>query len=52
MTIFIRKKISGGEIYAQVVENGREGNRVIQNYIGSLGLLSELIKKLQILQNG
>ena len=50
MVIFIRKKISNGIVYAQVVENTRYESKVIQRYIGSLGTLQELIKKLQTMQ--
>lgn len=48
MSIFIRKKMSGGKLYAQVVQSERIDNeRVKQIYIGSLGTINDLIKKLE-----
>lgn len=52
MAIFIRKKITNGILYAQVVENERDGSKIIQKYIGSLGTIMDLIKKLQKMKNG
>lgn len=52
MVIFIRKKITNNILYAQVVENQRDGKKIIQNYVGSLGTMTDLIKKLQKMQNG
>ena len=52
MGIYVRKKESNGELYAQVVESERVGRRVIQNYICSLGKVKDLIIKLEGMLNG
>ena len=45
--VFVRKKRVNGVEYAQAVENSREGDKVKQRIICSLGRVDKLIEVLQ-----
>jgi hypothetical protein len=46
--MFIRVKPSGARKYLQIVENHREGKRVVQRVIATLGRLDEMVARGQV----